>query len=802
MKHCMTCLVCTGALLLACQSAGAAATAGRSGDEDLVVAAGGRAQALVVVSPGAGSHEKRAAEDLAKYIGLMCGARPKIADSQNDIHAAMAGKAPVLVLGQEAIKAQPKLPDAVAAVLKRNPHLRTDGIVLKREGNRVYLAGNNDLSHYFAVAELLRRWGCRWYMPTEFGECIPEARDLKVGELDHVYSSPFEIRSYWISWLGDGSGAAEFQMRNMMTGRSHMPPTGHALGKYTKGLGKGTFSFPITAPQTARHVARQVEKTYADGGAFSLGMEDGSYDSDYPRDRELMKLQWDKYFMRWSVTDPMLELYNNVARILQQKHPQSRGKIGFLAYANMTIPPVREMTAERSLYCELAPIDVDPIHGMDDPQSPPRRQYRQMMYKWAKIMQGRLCIYDYDQGMLVWRDVPNPSHQAFRQDVRHYRRAGILGVNTESRNAIATTFLNLHLRARLLWNPDEDVDALLAEFYPKFYGPAAGPMSRYFNAIYRAWQETIVTEHEHFVAPAIYTPAVMAVLNKNLREAEQIIGHLKILRRPLTRNQQLYVRRMEFTRVGYDVLEAYMKMVAAAATDVDYAAAVAAGQRGLKARDAMAALGGIFTTTRLEGNGTPWWPGEVRQYRELLQMVDGTKGRLIAKLPIEWAFHRDPDRKGLKRGYHDKPVDLAYFNAHRDDYDPDRRKDYTVDRWETLRTDLYAQAQGIRHPDRRSYTGHMWYRTDVELSAEQTRGAVHVRFPGLFNECRLYVNGREAARRKQAGLYWLNDYRFEWDVDLTGKLKAGRNTLAVCCNCQHHFGGMFRRPFLYRPVDK
>jgi len=49
-----------------------------------------------------------------------------------------------------------------------------------------------------------------------------------------------------------------------------------------------------------------------------------------------------------------------------------------------------------------------------------------------------------------------------------------MGVNTESRNAIATTFLNLHVRARLLWNPDEDVDALLAEFYPKFYGPAAG----------------------------------------------------------------------------------------------------------------------------------------------------------------------------------------------------------------------------------------------------------------------------------------------------------------------------------------
>jgi hypothetical protein len=68
-------------------------------------------------------------------------------------------------------------------------------------------------------------------------------------------------------------------MRNMMTGRSSMPPTGHALGRYTEGLGKGTFTFPITAPKTAQHVAKQVERTYADGRMFSLGMEDGVYDS-------------------------------------------------------------------------------------------------------------------------------------------------------------------------------------------------------------------------------------------------------------------------------------------------------------------------------------------------------------------------------------------------------------------------------------------------------------------------------------------------------------------------------------------
>jgi hypothetical protein len=101
---------------------------------------------------------------------------------------------------------------------------------------------------------------------------------------------------------------------------------------------------------------------------------------------------------------------------------------------------------------------------------------------------------NYDQGTLVWRDLPCPSVASIRQDVKHYRKAGILGVSRESRRATASVFLNLHVRGRLYWDPDTDVDALLAEFAPKFYGPAARPMAAYWGAIHEAWADTIVTE--------------------------------------------------------------------------------------------------------------------------------------------------------------------------------------------------------------------------------------------------------------------------------------------------------------------
>src|SRR5207249_3164203 len=101
------------------------------------------------------------------------------------------------------------------------------------------------------------------------------------------------------------------------------------------------------------------------------------------------------YFLVPSYTDAFMIFYNRTAELLKQKAPNSKSKIGFLIYANITLPPVKEVTAAAPLVGYLAPIDIDPIHGMDDPRSAPRGEYRQIMEKWAKVMQGRLAIYDY-----------------------------------------------------------------------------------------------------------------------------------------------------------------------------------------------------------------------------------------------------------------------------------------------------------------------------------------------------------------------------------------------------------------------
>ncbi|MBC7597727.1 MAG: DUF4838 domain-containing protein, partial [Polaromonas sp.] len=429
--------------------------------------------------------------------------------------------------------------------------------------------------------------------------------------------------------------------------------------------------------------------------------------------------------------------------------------------------------------------------------SPPRQEYKAMMYRWSQVLDGRLAIYDYDQGQLVWRDLPNPSHHVFAQDVQHYRRAGILGISTESRGATATTFLNLFFRLQLMWNPDADVDAMLAEFYPKFYGPAAGPMASYWNAIYAAWKGTVATEHEYIVAPVIYTPELIATLKKSLNAAQAAMGPLQT-KENLTRNEKLYVERMRFTALSFEIMDNYLSMIRAGPGEADYRTAVLAGEQALAAREKLAAMSPTFTTYKKIGEkGPAWLPGEVQQMRGLAALTDGSEGSLVARTPLQWAFRRDPRDTGLARGWPYTPADLTVWQTSGKNMPTEARKDYP-DAWEVLRTDIYAQAQGIRHPDGQSFTGFYWYQTQLDLRPGETAGEVHLMFPGLFNECWLYINGELVSHRPFLDRWWNTDYRFEWDADINGKLKPGKNLITLRGRNPHHFGGMFRRPFLYR----
>ncbi|MFM2012789.1 MAG: hypothetical protein RLZZ396_1573, partial [Planctomycetota bacterium] len=233
--------------------------AGHPSSNPLAIVKSGQSTAVILIDPAASEMEKAAAADLQSTIAKMTGVKLDVLSEPVENQKALDSSAPVIILGQLALSLDPTLLESLQKTQKPNPVLRSDAIVLRRSANRVYLAGSNAEAHAYAVSELLHRWGCRWYLPTEIGECIPDVQDLSIGDLDYTFASPFEVRRYWLSWLGENSGKPEFMRRNRFN--DLLVPNGHNLGQYTKELippGKSMFNVPISEDKTAEHVANQV----------------------------------------------------------------------------------------------------------------------------------------------------------------------------------------------------------------------------------------------------------------------------------------------------------------------------------------------------------------------------------------------------------------------------------------------------------------------------------------------------------------------------------------------------------------
>lgn len=715
---------------------------------------GGAQEISVAVAPGGGRWETRAAEDLAHYLGQMTDSAVPVVEGRPD------GKSGhTFVVGGLALELKPELAKRLQAERKKNPFIRSDAVVLQTVGDRTYLAGNNDDSHYFAVAAFLQRQGCRWYLPTEIGECIPRhAIDLSA-PLDMTYAPPFEVRSYWLSWNGDTTDYENFAHRNFF----NLDRT--VVGSH--GLEQLLPSFQaLNSPESISAVVARLNDQHALGESLSVGIADGAPDSvKSDTDRRLAGGLWDKYYYQLCSGDVFLPFYNAVCQQLWKLHPESQSKVSFLAYTSLTLPPQREIEADPHLVAFLAPIDIDPNHALGDARSPERQDLLGAVRGWTRVMKGRVILYDYDQGMMVWRDIPNPSHRQFQRDVETYRDLGILGFDTESRGAMGTIFTNLFFRGQLMWNPDFDVDAELKLFYHNFYGPAAEPMARYWSAIYEAVDSTIMIEHEFPIIPALYPPALVSQLGADLALAQS--------------EQEPYKTRLAMARLGYQILSSYTEMVQAGAVEGDYAKAVTAGEQGLAAREALTAMNPTFTTYKVIGESGPaWWPGEVATYKELRELTEGPQGDLLAFTPGTWQFRPDPYDHGLWQEW-------------------GRGED--TSQWKPISTGLIPRAQGLIDSGYDNLDGYGWYACQVDLPKNKRLEDAHLVFPGIFNSSWLYVNGQLVDWLEMKEPWWYNDYQFRWDVTLGKSLRPGSNTLVLRTKMNQHPSGLFRRPFLYRP---
>jgi hypothetical protein len=472
-------LMVTTMLLAALEQSPAAAA-------EFVVAADGKPAACIVLPTKPVPEETNAANELALYLGKITGATFRIVAEES----APAG--PQMHVGRTA--AALKLTGPLAKT-----DLDADAIMLKCvPPERLFLLGRNPWGTQFAVDRFLYRFaGVRWYMPTEVGEHVPRKATFTVPSLDRT-ESPAWLSRRWSA--ADRVDGGQWDRRNLMRPRFQFH---HALGLWIKPelFDKHPDWFPLrpdgqryrphendeswqpcmSNPAVAQYVAdRIIEQFDRDPSQLSasIGVNDSTW-ADYCQCDACKALDVpgrQSLHGGPNYSNRFFTFANRVAERVAAKHPNRY--IGCLAYNACENPPsfkvhsmiVPYLTNDRAQWRDAKFAQAD----------------RDWIAAWRAVCPS-VAVYNYDYG--TGYVIPRVFTSLQGQYLRYCHDQGIKGWYAEIYCNWALDGPKAWLCSQLLWDANQKVDDLLADFYGNFFGPAAVPMRRYFELCEKRWLE-------------------------------------------------------------------------------------------------------------------------------------------------------------------------------------------------------------------------------------------------------------------------------------------------------------------------
>ncbi len=467
-----------GSLLLICSLSHA----------EICLVRAGQPLAQIVLPEKASEQLKAAAEKLAAYVQEASGARLPVT-FENE----WAGerRQPLIVIGPTA-RWKLTLP----------PGLDEDGFVIAAKDGVVQICGPSDWGTEFGVYEFLERYvGVRWLLPGENGTDVPALHTINIPE-GRLQEQPVFF-SRLLSGLR-GPAQMEWARFNRMHGRVSFH---HSLGEYifkpelyTKthpefypmkdgktrylppdGLYHGwqpCFSEPGTV-QTAIDTICAYFQAHPEATSFSLGVNDSSGHCHCPRCQAA--LPQEKNFLGMDdYSDLYYEWCNKVIEGVLQRFPDKW--FGCLAYSEVAAPPRRLKVHER-----LIPyMTYDRMKWID----PEIAQAGQAATEAWHKMSPTLGWYDYIYGTPYC--LPRVY---FHHTARYLRYAAAHGVKAH----YAEIYPNWgegpkpYIYLKLWWDPRQDVEGLLKEWYERCVGPKAAPELAAYYAIWeRFWTKDIL----------------------------------------------------------------------------------------------------------------------------------------------------------------------------------------------------------------------------------------------------------------------------------------------------------------------
>ena len=748
---------------------------------DVVLLEKGKPAATIVIAEQASEQARKAAQQLQQYLKRIGGAKLPIQTEQEAVSANR-----ILVGHSQAVRdLNIEVPSGFTN------QMNEEGFVVWAKGDTLVLAGNED-AHYcgtlYAVNDFLESLGCRWFFPGAFGEVIPKLKTITVAQEARIERPDFRFRNIWYSGWMPVSGQDQEQLRAWMDHNKANSLSGISLpgdGSIVRLAPPDRYfeSHPeiyavnekgervkdmlcLTEPETVRIAVQTITETFRnDPTAITFGFAppDGHPRCHCRRCQADIPGFTGKGYGDPSLSDTWFRFVNAIATEVYKEFPDRWLLTN--GYANRVRPPEGIGPLSPNIGIQSAMIASCTFHRIGDPTCWQRQLYEEVLNRWTDQLDC-VFIYDYDPGKGL-EGLPSPTLHTLAPDMQYFKQRGIWGFWTEGNNSWMNTHLNYYVRAKLMWNTKRSVEELVRDYCERFYGPAADPVERYLWSLDTAVEKAPVHETWGRLTPwrGIVSEEIAGRLNALMAEARCLAKggdarkHVRVLERV------------------HEHMMAFLDMERAVA-DGDFQQGVAQADAMLAIRDKLAKVDPALLPHTPEwcrySKTTLEWHRKI--YQKLADRADGRHGDLVALLPRQWEFKKDPEDIG------------AIYQW----YLPGKG-----DPWETIDTTLYWQAQG--HQDDRGwgYAGNAWYRTSFFVPETAQNKRLRLAIGGLYSTgLWVWVNGVLVDHRED-----LNP-REPFDVDVKTRLRFGENNdIALLVSTgppdRNPRGGLHRRVFLW-----
>lgn len=531
--------------------------------EALTLAKDGRARAVILLAEKPSPAAREAARVLQEHLRQISGAELPVMPESEVAGEPSPERAWVLV-GEGRLTKERGF--EVGDLGPGGLRLEARGDVLALLGPDERTPSDPDGTLHAATAFLEEKLGVRYLWPGESGKVVPKRRTIEVAAFRLAATPPLAQRR--IRNAGYGAGvqtgldrlgftAEEFRRRRTDAARtaSASPDwfrwhklggtlglaSGHAFGRYWEKYGKthpewfalqpngsrdqsrnpGRARLCVSNPELIAAIASEkIAELDANPGlrGVSIAPNDGGHTTfcGCPRCEALdardgleITLEdfsgWTKREYRHAaLTDRMIYFWNAIAEKVAAARP---GKLLVVdAYGAYASPPVL-----RKPHPNLV-VRFVPMSYLDEAG---RRSALRSWEEWSRTA-GR--IFYRPNLLLAGRSgAAYVFAGRFAEDFRVMARGGMMGTDFDSvQHHWATQGLNYYAAARLNWDPGQDAAAIIDDYCRAGFGPAAGPVRRYFSRLEALTAEAAAKNHKHL---EVFSPETIAELNDMLIDA-------------------------------------------------------------------------------------------------------------------------------------------------------------------------------------------------------------------------------------------------------------------------------------------